>query len=232
MDWLDKMLNTIEGVAPAEIQTVALTLLLAFVLGHVLAWTYMFSHTGLSYSRSFVQSLVVLPIIIALAMVVLTIANSLVIAFGLMGAVAIVRFRNILKDTRDTAFLLLALVVGLATGTGGLEVAVLGTVAICAVMLLLHWTAFGSRHHFDVLLNFRLSGGAGALSGLAPIFTRHCRRAVLVSHRTTEATQAADFSYRLLLRDPARSGEFVAEFSAGEGVSHVSVVQRDDESEV
>ncbi len=232
VEWLDKVLNSLEAAAPADIQTIGLTLLLAFVLGHVLAWTYMLSHTGLSYSRSFVQSLVALPIIISLAMVVLTLANSLIIAFGLMGAVAIVRFRNILKDTRDTAFLLLALVVGLGTGTGGFEVAILGTLAICAVLLLLHWTAFGSRHQFDVLLNFRLSGGAGALSSLAPILRRHCRRAVLVSQRTTEATQAADFSYRLLLRDPARSAEFAAELSAGEGVSHVSVIQRDDESEV
>lgn len=232
MEWLDSTLNALDAAAPANLQEVALALVLAFVLGNVVAWTYMLSHSGLSYSRAFVQSLVVLPIIITMAMVVLTIANSLVIAFGLMGAVAIVRFRNVLKDTRDTAFLLLCLVIGLAVGTNGLEIAILGTLGICAVIVVLHWTAFGSRHHFDVLLNFRLSGGGRSLPGLTPLLKRHCRRAVLASQRASEATQSADLSYRLLLRDPARSAELVADLSQTAGVSHVSVIQRDDESEV
>jgi len=232
MDFLDQIFDALQTSAPGDLWTVVLALALAFVLGNVIAWTYMFTHTGLSYSRSFVQSLVVLPIILSMAMVVLTIANSLIIAFGLMGAVAIVRFRNILKDTRDTAFLLLALVIGLAVGTAGFEIAVIGTVAICAVLVLLHFTAFGSRHRFDAILSFRATGGARALGELMPILRRHCRRAVLASQRVSEAVGAADFSYRILLRDPERAGELVEELSSAEGVSHLSMVRREDESEV
>jgi lysylphosphatidylglycerol synthetase-like protein (DUF2156 family) len=208
----------------------AMALLLAFVLGHVIAWTYIATHSGLSYSRSFVQSMVVLPIILALMIVVM--ASNVVVAFGLMGAVAIVRFRNILKDTRDTAFLLLALVVGLGVGTRAFEVSALGTVAVCGVVLLLHYTSFGTRHRFDVILSFRLSTGAGGLGQLDPIFYRYCRKAILASQRVSEATDAGDFSYRLLLRDPERTSEMVEALSAAEGVSRISVIQRDDESEV
>jgi len=232
MDWVQDAISSLSTAAPADLQSVALALLLAFVLGQALAWTYMLTHSGLSYSRSFVQSLVVLPIILAMAMVVMTMANSLIIAFGLMGAVAIVRFRNILKDTRDTAFLLLALVVGLGVGTFNFEIAVVGTLGVCFVLLLLHCTAFGSRHRFDVMLNCRIAGGQEGLGVLARLLGRHCRRVVLASERTSEATGGADLSYRLLLRDPERSGELVADLSAAEGVSHISMIHRDDESEV
>ena len=232
MDWLGEFLDALNTAAPANLETVLLALLLAFVLGSVMAWTYMLTHSGLSYSRSFVQSLVLLPIILAIAMMVLTMANSLVIAFGLMGAVAIVRFRNVLKDTRDTAFLLLGLVIGLAVGTGGFEVAMVGTAVVCAVTVMLHYTAFGSRHRFDLILSFRLAGGAQALDEVTPLLERHCRRTVLASQRGPDPTGVADFSYRLLLRDPERSAELVTDLSEAEGISHVSMVQRDDESEV
>ena len=232
MEWVQELVEAVDTSAPADLQTVAMALLLAFVLGHLIAWTYMLTHSGLSYSRSFVQSLVLLPIILTMAMMVLAMANSLVIAFGLMGAVAIVRFRNILKDTRDTAFLLLALVIGLAVGTTEFEVAVVGTGAVCVVMVVLHYTAFGARLRFDVMLSFRLAGAGQALEEVAPILDRHCRRAVLASQRAGEATDVADFSYRLLLRDPNRSAELVGELSGAAGVSHISMIRRDDESEV
>jgi len=232
MPWMDELLAAAETAAPADLRTVALAFLLSFVLGQATAWTYMWTHSGLSYSRSFVQSLVVLPIVLTMAMVVLTMANSLVIAFGLMGAVAIVRFRNVLKDTRDTAFLLLSLVIGLAVGTGAFEIALAGTVAICAVVALLHATAFGSRHRFDVVLSLRMAGGAGSLVTLEPVLRRHCRKAVLASHRASEDAAAADVSYRLLLRNPSRSGELMEDLSGLGDVSHLSMVQRDNESEV
>ena len=231
MDW-GEMIDALETAAPADIHAVLLGLVLAFVLGQTIAWTYMWTHSGLSYSRSFVQSLVVLPIVLAMAMTVLAMANSLVIAFGLMGAVAIVRFRNVLKDTRDTAFLLLALVIGLAVGTGAFEIGVVGTVAMCGVLMLLHYTSFGSRQRFDAMLSFRLAGGAQSLGLVRPVLHRHCRKAVLASQRVSEEAGAADVSYRLLLRDPLRSSELVEDISAAAAVSHLSLVQRDDESEV
>jgi len=229
---MEEIFDAFATAAPADVQSVVMALLLAFILGQAIAWTYMQTHSGLSYSRSFVQSLVVLPIVLSVAMTVLAMANSLVIAFGLMGAVAIVRFRNILKDTRDTTFLLLALVVGLAAGTYAFEVAVIGTAALCGVVVMLYYTDFGSRHHFDAILNFRLAGGAQALGDLNPIFRQYCRKSVMVSHRVSEEADAADFSYRLSLRDPARSSELVEKLTAAGGVSHMSMIQRNDESEV
>ena len=95
--------------------SIILSLLLAFVLGQVLAWVYYATHSGMSYSKSFVQSLILITVVVAMVMTV--IGNSIITAVGLMGALAIIRFRNIIKDTRDVAFIFCALVVGMAAGS-------------------------------------------------------------------------------------------------------------------
>jgi len=87
-------------------ENVLLSLLLAFVLGQVIAWVYYFTHTGLSYSRTYVQSLVLVTIVVAMVMAV--IGDNIIRAFGLMGALAIIRFRNVVKDTRDIVFIFCA----------------------------------------------------------------------------------------------------------------------------
>src|ERR1044071_2137835 len=92
------------GMAPTNFPALALGLLLAFAMGHIIAWVYMLTHSGLSYSRSFVNALVVMPTIVAIVMNVLS--NNLITAFGMMAVFAIVRFRNILRDTLDTTYVL------------------------------------------------------------------------------------------------------------------------------
>ena len=88
------------GSAPTNFAGLLLAVLLAFLCGHMVAWIYMITHSGLSYSRSFVNSLVVMPTIVSVVMMVLS--DNLVTAFGMMAVFAIVRFRNILtSDWRD-----------------------------------------------------------------------------------------------------------------------------------
>jgi hypothetical protein len=85
-------------------ETVFLVATMAFCIGHVIGWIYMWSHTGLSYSRLFVAALVVIPVLVAMVMMLMS--GNIVIAFGLLAVFAVVRFRNVLKDTRDTVFIL------------------------------------------------------------------------------------------------------------------------------
>ena len=107
--------------ADYSVQSTILTLLLAFVLGQAIAWIYAWSHSGLSYSRTYTQSLVLMTIVVSLVMMV--IGNSIVTAFGLLGALALIRFRNVLKDTRDTVFVFMSLVVGMSVGTQRFQLA-------------------------------------------------------------------------------------------------------------
>jgi hypothetical protein len=218
------------GAMPTDFPLLAISLLLAFVCGHALAWTYMVTHTGLSYSRSYVNSLILLPVIVALVMMIL--ANNLVVAFGLMAIFAMVRFRSVLRDTLDTAVVLAVIVIGLACGTLKFSTAILGTVGTVALMFYFRASGFGQRQRYDLILNLQWVRPASELPDLLALLQRHSRSVRCASQRSSEGYAGVDISYRLLLRDPARSGELMDELKAFAGVLRASSLSAADESEV
>ena len=149
--------RTTTGVFTLE--NVLLSLLLAFVLGQILAWVYYFTHNGLSYSRTFVQSLVLITVVVAIVMAV--IGNNIITAFGLMGALAIIRFRNVVKDTRDIVFIFCSLVVGMAAGSQRYTIDILGTVILSLIAIYLYLTGFGTHRPHNGFLRFNLPSHIG-----------------------------------------------------------------------
>jgi hypothetical protein len=228
--WMDVFLYGDLAQSLGSPETVALVALLSFIVGHIIGWVYMWTHTGLSYSRMFVASLVVIPVIVSLVMTLM--AGNVFVAFGLLAVFAVVRFRNVLKDTRDTTFILWAIVMGLAVGTTRFSTAVIGCLCVAAIFLYLRMTSFGSRHRYDVILTLHWTGPGRAAAQLSRILRRHSVRSHLASERAA-GDEGMDLSYRLLLRDPARSRDLLEELEATEGVAYASLAQREeDESEI
>lgn len=218
------------GSGPDDFMGMALGLMLAFLGGHVVAWVYIVCHSGLSYSRSFVNALVVLCLIVAVVMMVM--ANNLLIAFGLMAVFAIVRFRNVLRDTLDTTYILASITVGMACGTRKFTTAILGAVVFAVLMLYLNWTNFGVRHRYDLILNLHWARPLAELTDLLGLLDRHARRAMVASQRSNVGYEGTDLSYRLLLRDSSRVDELLGELKALPGVSRITSLKAEDESEV
>jgi len=218
------------ATVPVNLATLLLGLLLALLCGQMLAWVYMLTHSGLSYSRSFVNSLVVMPILVALVMQVLN--NNLVTAFGLMAVFAIVRFRNILRDTLDTTYVLSVIVVGMACGTQKYTTAVVGCAVVVTVLVALWYTSFGSRHRYDVLLNLHWARPLTELMDLNRLLNRHSLKAHCASQRSNEGYEGTDLSYRLLLRNTERVEDLLRELRELNGVSRVTSLKAEDESEL
>jgi hypothetical protein len=218
------------GIAPTSFQTVLLAMLLAFLMGQLIAWVYMFTHSGISYSRSFVVSLILMPVIVALVLMVLS--NNLVTAFGLMAVFAIVRFRNILRDTLDTSYVLAVIVLGMACGTQKFSTAIMGTFLLVGLMLYLWFTSFGNRHRYDLILNLHWSRGVSELPALERLLTRHSFKAQCANQHFDSSASGTDVSYRLLLRDPSRVPDLLRELAMLPGVDQVSSMRAEDESEI
>lgn len=218
------------ATGPMDPYALVLGLMLAFLSGQTIAWVYMTTHSGLSYSKSFVNSLILLPVLVALVMLVM--ANNLVTAFGLMAVFAIVRFRNILRDTLDTTFILATIVVGMAAGTQKYTTAVIGCLAVSAIFLYLWATSFGSRHRYDLIVNLHWGRPLSELPALLHLFQRHSRGVHCASQRSNEGYDGTDLSYRLLLRDPARVDDLLTELRAVAGISRVTSLKSEDESEL
>jgi hypothetical protein len=231
---VDPLLQALDATSPWAADTspasAALALLLAFVLGQALAWTYAWTHSGLSYSRSFTQSLVLMSVVVALVMFV--IGNSLITAFGLLGALALVRFRNVLKDTRDTVFVFMALVVGMAVGTQRFGLALVGTASLVLVAAYLRVTVFGGIGWFDGYLTVRLAAGGRAKDESGQLLRRFCRDVRPVSARHGGDTGGQETVYHVGLRDRDRGIELVERLRGVDGVEDASLVLRDELSEM
>ncbi len=209
--------------------TAGLAVLVAFVLSQLGAWVYIYTHHGLSYSRAFVQSIILLSVILTIG--VMVIGNHVAIAFGLVGALSVIRFRNILKDTRDTAFVFFALILSMACGTFNYQLALLGTLAFCSLSLYLHWTQFGTRHVGDGFLRFEWDSTGVKRTDWYAILARYCRTTRLVSHRIQEAG-TGEASYRLGMRNPQLADQMVEELRGLNGISNVTFLLQEEELEV
>jgi hypothetical protein len=227
---LEQLLQGDQAAEPVRMQAVLLGMLLSFVCGQVMAWVYMLTHSGLSYSRSYVNALVILPFLVSTVMMVLS--NNLVTAFGLMALFAIVRFRNILRDTLDTCYILSAITLGMACGTGRYGTAVAGLVLLTLILFYLSFTAFGNRQRYDVILNLQWTRPLGELSDFDRLLRRHSRVTTCASQRVLDGADGADLSYRLLLRDPGRLSDLIEEVKSFAGASRVTGLTAQDESEL
>jgi hypothetical protein len=113
----------------------------AFALMLPVTWIYIMTRRRKGFRQSVVQTLVILPVVVA--GVVFLVKNSLALAFSLGGIVAAVSFRNTLRDTKDAVYIFLATGVGLAAGIQSVPFAAALSITFNIVILLLWWTDFG-----------------------------------------------------------------------------------------
>ena len=131
--------------------TVAPTVLLAMtgalLLALPVAWVYVLTRAKRGYQQSVVQTLAILPVVIA--GIVVLVKDSLPLAFGLAGIVAAVRFRTALDDSKDAVYVFLSTGIGLAAAVD-LPVAAALSVVFNAVILVFWYTEFGrTPAHLD-----------------------------------------------------------------------------------
>lgn len=119
----------------------AVAMLGATLLMLPVAWVYVLTRQKKGYRQSLVQTLVILPAVVA--GVVILVKNSLALAFSLAGIVAAVNFRSTLRDTKDAVYIFLGMVIGLAAGVQIMPVALVVSIVFNALVLVLAWTDFG-----------------------------------------------------------------------------------------
>lgn len=181
--------------------------LLAFLLACAIAIVYEKTFNGLSYSRNFVQAMILGAIVAA--MVMQAIGDNLARGLGILGALAIIRFRTPLRDPRDIIFIFAAVGVGLSCGVYGYAIAVIGTTFFCLAAVFLHVTPFGQQRYFDGLLRFNMPSGAGGRDALEAVMREYCRSFALVTLRETTQGERLDLAYHVKLRNGKSKEEFV-----------------------
>jgi len=218
-----------ESGAATSLETVLLSLLATFVLSQLVAWLYMWTHRGMSYTASLAQSLVALSLIVALVM--LMVGDSLARAFGLFGALALIRFRTPIKDARDTVFLFFAVAVGIATGSRNLMAATTGTLVIGLILSYLYVVRFGSRYDHDGLVRFRCVTGGEEERRAQEALRRICESFTLLHVREAGPQALMEFAYQIKLFDKSHGSHLVRDIVAIDGVSDLSLLMQDGEAQ-
>ena len=228
MDAFFQSLNAGGSFSQMPPSTIILSLLMGAVIGQTIGWVYMMTHESPSYSKTFSTSLVTLPVIVSLMMLLM--ADNTAIAFGLLAVFAVVRFRNVLKDTRDTTFVLWAIVEGMGVGTLHFFESLCGLVIVGLVIGYLRISGFGSQHRYDAFLSLDYQGSN--VDGLLEnVLGRHAIKWQRLAEQTLgNETSAA--SFRVLMRDPLRSEIFREELLNLERVQQISLHINATESEL
>jgi hypothetical protein len=156
------------------------------------------------------------------------IGDNVARAFSLVGALSIVRFRTIVRDTQDTAYVIFAVAVGMAVGAGhpGLAVSGLGVIGLAAFVMRKGLIAVAVRHD-PFLLNVRLGLGHDASTVLGPVFDTYLVARHLVSIATAKQGLAIELSYRAALKNEEAAGELVKALNRIDGVQGVSLERMD-----
>jgi hypothetical protein len=197
----------------------------ACVLGCIVAAIYASTHRKeKGEGAGFITTLVLLTILIA--MVTLIIGDNVARAFSLVGALAIVRFRTVVADTRDTAFVIFAVVVGMAAGAGYLLVPLIG-IPIVGIAAFVFRTSTGStRQGCNGTLTVRVDIGRDPHALVHDALEKHLSKYRLVATGTARQGTALELKYTASLRDVGESIGLISDLKQTEGIQSAEFRQR------
>jgi len=201
------------------------SLLLSFILSSVIAYTYKETNRGTYFSGNFFQALVLSSM--ASAMIIMAVGNNIAAGFGIIGAIAIIRFRTRLQNPRNIIFMLTALGVGIASGVYGYSIAIAGTLMFSVVSFLLYWSPYSKASLNEYELNLDVS--IDTLPFLMEVLKRDCHRFRILNIRAgKQEPQSERLEYRLTLKDNIDQRTFFWTIANIEGISNVRIDKREN----
>ena len=204
-------------------QEIIINLVLSFILGLIISVVYKFTHKGLSYSQSFMVTNIFVSVIVC--MVIMIIGNSLARAFALVGALSIIRFRTVVKDTKDTAYIFWSLAAGMASGTGSYFLAVSGTIIITSIALILYKTNFGSIIKSEFILQFRTISNDPETSKLFnKVISKFSKSSTLLSSESSEDGKSIKLNFDIILKEEIKQTELISELSKIKGLKEIVII--------
>ena len=196
-----------ESVRLMGVLDIVTAMLCAFVLCMWHAAVYRWTFQGFSYSRSFIHAMVLGGMVTA--MLIMAIGNNLARGLGILGTLAVIRFRTPVRDPRDMIFLFASLATGIACGATVYAVAVVCSFSVGAAALFLHFSPFASRRNYEGLLRFNAPPEKEVQDQVEESMKHFCREFSLVAMRESSQGELCEYAYHVQLRDPSFRAELV-----------------------
>ncbi|MBO4710629.1 DUF4956 domain-containing protein [bacterium] len=185
---------------------------LAFILSVSIGLTYIKTFRGLSYSRNFVQAVMLSSIVTA--MVIHAIGDSVAIGIGTLGALSIIRFRTNLKDPRDIIFLFAALAAGITCGIGAYFMAFVGIMLFDIAAFVLYFSQVSKASYFDGILRFNISPEELDIQKMSEILKKYCKVFALITLKEIAVGERLEYAYHIKMKPKKTSEELINELKA------------------
>jgi len=202
-------------------QEMVINIVLAAVLGFMLAVVYRYTHKGLSYSQSFTQTIFFISIIVAIVMMV--IGSSLAKAFAMVGALSIIRFRTVVKDTRDIAFVFLALAVGMAAGTSNYFLALVSAGFVSVLALATYKFNFGALYKSEFILRLTFDQNQDS-SGYLEIIQEYGKRSNMLHIEPSGDRKSLRLTYDISLKEDTTAEKMISALGHVKGASEIVLI--------
>jgi len=194
----------------------------ALVLGAGVAGIYRLTRQPANVTPTFPATLVLLSVLIAI--VTQVIGNNAARAFSLVGTLSIVRFRTAVRDTKDTAFVIFAVVMGMAIGAGQSVVACCGMLAVgVAAGLFRDRVARPLSAGREMVLLVRIGWSPDLESRINDILWKYTGKIETMSLSTARNGSAMEISFRIQLPEDASLTRLLGELTRLEGVQYVDL---------
>lgn len=205
-----------------SVTDVVLVMLLSFLLSAMIGWIYKITHRGASYTQSFVHTLVLNGMVVAVIMLV--VGSNIARAFALVGALSIIRFRNAVKETRDVGFIFFTMAIGMAIGTKFYLLAVIAAVVISLVILIMTRFNWYAKKVVSQILRVQVPNDAAFDKMFDDVFLKFTSSSELISVDSVHGGMLTELTYSVGIKSPDRIQNFLGEIKRLNSNNRVTLI--------
>jgi len=173
---------------------ILISVVLAVVLSSLIVITYDLTTRSLDRNHNFLQSLAMISVLAT--MVMQAVGDSLARGLGMLGALAVIRFRTTLKDPRNMTFMFASLAIGISCGALGYTIATVGTLAFCTMAFILRFSPFGKSESLTGDLRIVAFARPGLAVEIEKGLKEFTSSFAMKEYRTRDKTVALETEYQ------------------------------------
>lgn len=205
-----------------SVTDVVLSLVLSFALCAWIGWVYQITHRGASYTQSYVQTLVLNGMVVAIVMLI--VGSNIARAFALVGSLSIIRFRNAVKETRDVGFIFFTMAIGMAVGTRFYLLAIIAAVVISLLILIMNRFNWYARQVVSQILRVQVPNDAPFDTLFDDLFVKYTSSSELISVDSVHGGLLTELTYSVGLKKQSQLQEFLAAIKKLNGNNRVTLI--------
>ena len=173
---------------------ILISVVLTIILSSLIVITYDLTTRSLDRNHHFLQSMAMISIVAT--MVMQAVGDSLARGLGMLGALAIIRFRTTLTDPRNMTFMFASLAVGISCGAFGYTIATVGTLAFCAMAFVMRLSPFGKSESLTGDLRIVAFARPGLTADIEAILKPYVTSYTMKEYRTRDKKVALETEYQ------------------------------------